>query len=98
MLADGFEEIEAVTVIDVLRRGGVSVTVCKVGDWRRLAPGMRPADINPLQTVGSRNINIIADDHLDNLMAFVDEYAALVLPGGAKAAEIFCRASSMPSL
>ncbi|MBR7165663.1 MAG: DJ-1/PfpI family protein, partial [Clostridia bacterium] len=29
-LADGFEEIEAVTPIDILRRGGVSVRTCSI--------------------------------------------------------------------
>ncbi len=31
LLADGFEEIEAVTIIDVLRRGEVSVTTASLG-------------------------------------------------------------------
>ena len=34
LLADGFEEIEAVTIIDVLRRGEVSVTTASLGGQR----------------------------------------------------------------
>lgn len=32
LLADGFEEIEALTAVDVLRRGGVSVKTVAIGD------------------------------------------------------------------
>lgn len=34
LLADGFEEIEAVTIIDVLRRGGVTVTTASLAEKR----------------------------------------------------------------
>lgn len=34
LLTDGFEEIEAVTIIDVLRRGGVAVTTASLGEER----------------------------------------------------------------
>lgn len=45
-IADGTEEIEAVTIIDVLRRAGAEVTV---------------ASVNDLQVTASRGVKIVAD-------------------------------------
>ena len=45
-IADGTEEIEAVTIIDVLRRAGAQVTV---------------ASVNKLQITASRGVRLVAD-------------------------------------
>ena len=45
-IADGTEEIEAVCIIDVLRRAGAEVTVASVDD---------------LQVTASRGVKIVAD-------------------------------------
>lgn len=52
MLADGFEEIEAVTIIDILRRAGVSVTIAGVGGKDR---------------AGSHGVRIAADASLSEI-------------------------------
>jgi len=46
ILADGFEEIEAITAIDVLRRAGVEVAVC---------------GLNSERVKGSKSIIVVAD-------------------------------------
>ena len=68
LLADGFEEIEAVTIIDVLRRGDVAVTTASLGERR---------------VRGSHEIVLEADALFD--MVSVDDFDALVLPGGPAA-------------
>jgi protein deglycase len=50
ILAEGFEEIEAVSAIDILRRAGIEVTV---------------AGLDSLKVQGSRGITIMADTGLD---------------------------------
>jgi 4-methyl-5(b-hydroxyethyl)-thiazole monophosphate biosynthesis len=64
--------MEAVTVIDVLRRAGFSVTVASVHE----------------STVVhcSRNVQLQADTTIDKLAA-AQSFTAIVLPGGAKGAE-----------
>jgi 4-methyl-5(b-hydroxyethyl)-thiazole monophosphate biosynthesis len=52
ILAPGFEETEAVTVIDLLRRAEINVTVC---------------GLNNLQITGSHSISIICDNLLDEI-------------------------------
>jgi len=76
-IADGTEELEAVTVIDVLRRAGAAVTVASV----------EPCD--QLQICGSRQTKIVADCALQ---ACVDAPPAqpwdlIALPGGLPGSE-----------
>lgn len=66
MLADGFEEIEALTVVDVLRRVGIDVSTVSISDSKTVT--------------GSHNISVISDTLLDN--ADLDNAEMIVLPGG----------------
>lgn len=52
-LADGFEEIEAVTPIDILRRGGVSVRTCSITSTRSVE--------------GAHGVTFLADTTLEEL-------------------------------
>ena len=74
-LADGFEEIEAVTVVDVLRRGGVDVVTASVHDR--------------MEVRGAHGLQIKADRQFDEAKG--DAYDAIVLPGGGDCAETFRR-------
>lgn len=65
-LAEGFEEVEALTPADLLRRGGAEVTLVSIGDKKEVA--------------GSHGI-VITADHLFTEMNFADA-DLLVLPGG----------------
>jgi len=67
ILAEGAEEIETVTTVDVLRRGGVQVTLCGLG-------GSEPIKC-------SRNVVVTPDKSIDEAMLSVP-YDAVILPGG----------------
>jgi protein deglycase len=65
-LANGFEEIEAVGIIDILRRADIKTIVTSV--------------TGTLEVSGAHNIQIIADELFDNLdFSGID---MIVLPGG----------------
>ena len=65
-LADGFEEIEAVTIIDVLRRAGVDVVTAGLG--------------SPEATHGAHGIDVVPDTVIDTIDAGAVDM--VVLPGG----------------
>ncbi len=52
-LAPGFEEIETITVVDILRRAGARVTLAGINE-------------GPLE--GSRGIHVLPDEQLDNVL------------------------------
>lgn len=70
-LAEGCEELEAVTVIDLLRRAGIEVVVAGL------------AGDGPVKA--SRGVVLLPDCSLD--AALSKDYDMLVLPGGAGGAE-----------
>lgn len=83
LIADGTEEMEAVIVIDVLRRAGCSVVVAATASQTTIK--------------ASRGVRIVADALLAEIgtpMAF----DLLVLPGGKDGAETFSRSPNVQEL
>lgn len=65
-LANGFEEVEAITPIDFLRRAGADVTTVAVG--------------KKLTVTGSHGIDVLADKMIEDID--VNDADMIVLPGG----------------
>jgi 4-methyl-5(b-hydroxyethyl)-thiazole monophosphate biosynthesis len=76
-LAEGFEEVEAVTPIDYLRRSGIDVTAAAVG--------------KSLAVKGSHGIQVTADILLESLLAggklLPSIWDGVVVPGGLPGAD-----------
>lgn len=71
-IADGSEEIEAVTVIDVLRRAGAEVTVCAIEDDGRT------------EVTCSRGVKIVADCNVKDVAGrgAPSDWDLIAVPGG----------------
>jgi len=69
-LAEGFEELEAVALIDVMRRGGIEVRIAFIDDALKHGRVVK----------GANGIGIQADTSLKTVIS--DEFDMMVLPGG----------------
>ena len=67
MLADGFEEGEALAVIDILRRAGIETTLVSIMGHRE-------------KVEGAHGITVIADGTLEHIT--IEKYDGIFLPGG----------------
>ena len=81
-LAKGFEELEAVAAIDVLRRGGIEVVTAALGETTGV--------------VGAHGMDIRADALLAD--AANDDWDAVVLPGGNEGTENLKSSGTLRSL
>lgn len=66
MLANGFEEVEALAVIDILRRADIKTDMISISECKKVT--------------GAHNISIEADMLLEDIE--LEEYSGIFLPGG----------------
>ena len=69
VLAEGFEELEAVATIDVMHRGGLEVVRASLGEERTVQ--------------AAHGTRIECDCAFPKLRGLPDEFSAIVLPGGS---------------
>ena len=81
-MANGFEDLEAVAAIDVLRRGGVEVVTASLGD--------------DTSVKGAHGIYMKADALLSD--AAKDDWDAILLPGGGEGTENLKASTELSSL
>ncbi|KRX09125.1 hypothetical protein PPERSA_08841 [Pseudocohnilembus persalinus] len=73
-IADGFEEVEALSIVDVLRRAGANVTLASI-------MGLNSPNI----IKSARNVKILTDDYFENCENL--QYDLIACPGGMPNAE-----------
>ncbi|XP_011626266.1 protein DJ-1 homolog B isoform X2 [Amborella trichopoda] len=81
-IANGSEEMEAVMIIDILRRAGASVVVASVED--------------KLEIVASRKVKLVADMLLEEAAKL--PFDLIVLPGGLVGAQAFANSDMLINL
>ncbi|WP_027063191.1 DJ-1 family glyoxalase III [Mesoplasma seiffertii] len=69
----GFEEIEAISIIDILRRAEIEVELISLND--------------SLSVVGSHQIEVMANDNYHNFKS--DNYQGIIIPGGPGVNDLF---------
>ena len=82
-VANGCEDIETVTIVDILRRAGVKVNVCSIHS-KINHPNLRMAN----------DISIIPDTFLEDIFdncKINSHFDAVILPGGSDAAKSFSK-------
>ena len=70
ILTDTFEEVEALTQVDYLRRADIEVDMISI--------------TGKLKVTSNRGITVLADDLIENIN--LKEYAGIIIPGGLPAA------------
>ncbi len=83
-LAEGVEEMEAVIIIDVLRRAG----------WRVVSAAIRPPGEGPGTLRAARGVHLGADAEWADVRS--EEFDVLVIPGGAGGTQALCRDGRVP--
>lgn len=81
-LAEGFEMIEALSVVDVFRRAGAHVDLVSVGEEMRV--------------VSSHGVPVTADGYISDCVD--EQYDLIVLPGGIPGAENLAASSFLQEL
>jgi 4-methyl-5(b-hydroxyethyl)-thiazole monophosphate biosynthesis len=85
-LADGFEEVEALTPVDYLRRAGIDVKTVSISGSRTVT--------------SARGVPVIADLLIADIAGAGDrmdtDWDGLVLPGGMQGATALSRQARLP--
>ncbi|XP_032525639.2 protein dj-1beta [Danaus plexippus] len=84
ILAQGAEEMETVITVDMLRRGGVTVTLAGLD-------GGSPV-------LCSRQVTLVPDKSLADALAAQPQYDAVILPGGLEGSERLSKSNIVGSL